>query len=142
MGLNASGDVFNIRTDALISDIPEAQKIVDDILLVRSKQARITKRMEMVFKKARRMNVSISKEKLQIGKKVSFAGYTVDGAGVHADVTKTAAICEFPVPKTIKDVRSFLGLANQLGNFVPNLGYGNRSYLGTVERKYQVERWN
>ena len=31
MGLNASGDVFNIRTDALISGIPEAQKIVDDI---------------------------------------------------------------------------------------------------------------
>ena len=26
MGLNASGDVFNIRTDALISGIPEAQK--------------------------------------------------------------------------------------------------------------------
>ena len=75
----------------------------------------------MVFKNARRMNVSISKEKLQIGKKVSFAGYTVDGAGVHADETKTKAIREFPTPKTVKDVRSFLGLANQLGNFVPNL---------------------
>ena len=75
----------------------------------------------MVFKNARRMNVSISKEKLQIGKKVSFAGYTVDGAGVHADENKTKAIRDFPTPKTVKDVRSFLGLANQLGNFVPNL---------------------
>ena len=76
--------------------------------------------MEMVFKKARRMNVSISKEKLQIGKKVSFAGYTVDGTGVHMDETKTKAIRDFPTPKNVKDVRSFLGLANQLGNFIPN----------------------
>ena len=68
MGLNASGDVFNIRTDALISGIPEAQKIVDDILLVGRNKQELLKRMEMVFKNARRMNVSISKEKLQIGK--------------------------------------------------------------------------
>ena len=46
------------------------QKIVDDILLVGQSKQDLLAKMEMVLKKARSLNVSISREKLQFGKKV------------------------------------------------------------------------
>ena len=59
--------------------------------------------------------------KIQMGPTLSFAGYVVSADGVHADPAKMEAIAEFPAPQSVKDVRSFLGLANQLGTFLPNL---------------------
>ena len=37
--------------------------------------------------------------------------------------TKTIAISSFPTPKNIKDIRSFLGLANQLAFFLPDFSH-------------------
>ena len=36
---------------------------------------------------------------------------------------KYKAIKEFPAPKNLKDLRSFLGLANQLAAFVPDIAH-------------------
>ena len=41
--------------------------------------------------------------------------------GVEPDPERLAAIAIFPVPKSTSDVRAFLGLANQLGAFLPDL---------------------
>ena len=43
--------------------------------------------------------------------------------GIRPDDDKYKAIKEFPAPKNIKDLRSFLGLANQLAAFVPDLAH-------------------
>ena len=63
----------------------------------------------------------MSSKKIQLGPKLVFAGYVVSADGVHADPTKMEAVASFPDPQNVKDVRSFLGLANQLGSFLPNL---------------------
>ena len=63
----------------------------------------------------------MSSKKIQIGRKLSFAGYVVSPDGVHADPEKTEAVSNFPTPTSVRDVRSFLGLANQLGSFLPDL---------------------
>ena len=48
---------------------------------------------------------------------VNYAGYVVSDAGDWADPSKMKAIGNFPVPKNITDLRSFMGLVNQLGCF-------------------------
>ena len=52
---------------------------------------------------------------------VSFCGYGLSGKGIAADDTKVRAITDFPKPANITDVRSFMGLVNQLGDFSPNI---------------------
>ena len=37
--------------------------------------------------------------------------------GIKADPTKIEAISEFPAPTNITELRSFMGMANQLGKF-------------------------
>ena len=63
----------------------------------------------------------MSEKKFEIGTRIPFAGYVVSSEGVQADPAKTKAISDFPRPECVKDVRSFLGLANQLGGFVDDL---------------------
>ena len=50
--------------------------------------------------------------------KVDFLGHIVSDNGIATDPAKVAAIKEWPTPNNIRDVRSFLGLANYYRRFV------------------------
>ncbi|XP_063600719.1 uncharacterized protein LOC134776896 [Penaeus indicus] len=50
---------------------------------------------------------------------VSFCGYTLSGNGIAAEEEKVRAIAEFPKPANLTDLRSFMGLVNQLAEFTP-----------------------
>ena len=52
---------------------------------------------------------------------VEFCGFKIDKTGYTADDKKVRAIAEFPQPSCLTDLRSFLGLVNQLGDFSPDV---------------------
>lgn len=49
----------------------------------------------------------------------AYLGHIVGGGEVHLEDAKVAAIREFTIPRTKKDVRSFLGLAGYYRRFIP-----------------------
>ena len=53
-------------------------------------------------------------------KELEFLGYIVSADGIKTDPKKIQAIRDWPVPKNIKDVQSFLGLANYYRKFIHN----------------------
>ncbi|XP_065195252.1 uncharacterized protein LOC135826576 [Sycon ciliatum] len=52
---------------------------------------------------------------------LSFLGVRLTAAGIQPGDSKTSAIQRFRQPQTVSDIRRFMGLANQLGKFSPNL---------------------
>lgn len=48
-------------------------------------------------------------------------GYRIDSKGIHADPAKLAAITEAPRPSNQQQLKSFLGLIQYYGKFIPNL---------------------
>ncbi len=51
---------------------------------------------------------------------VTDLGHIVSRNGIQPDPDKISAAKDFPVPKKVKDVRSFLGLANYYRRFIHN----------------------
>ncbi len=62
-----------------------------------------------------------SQKKTRIGEKVKFAGHIISRDGVSPDPKRTMAISNFPSPKNLTQLWSYLGLVNQLDNFNPDL---------------------
>ena len=60
---------------------------------------------------------------MQYGTNLKFAGFVVSDKGVTADPDKVAAIRDFPAPKNVTEVCSFLGLVQQLSHFTPDLAH-------------------
>jgi len=50
---------------------------------------------------------------------VTFLGYVLSNTGISMDPSKTQAIQDFPVPQSLTQLRSFLGLANFYRGFIP-----------------------
>jgi hypothetical protein len=68
-----------------------------------------------------RPGVTLTQDKFIVGEEVKFAGFIISGNGVKPDPAKLRAIKDYPLPSNISSLRSFLGLANQLGLFHPDL---------------------
>ena len=49
---------------------------------------------------------------------ISFLGHIISGEGISADRAKVWAVEEWAVPKIVKDIKSFLGLARYYRKFV------------------------
>jgi hypothetical protein len=68
------------------------------------------------------------------------AGYIVGQDGIKPDPDRVQAIMDMAVDKSIPGVRSFLGLANQLGQFVPDLAQ-NTNGLRQLLKKENAFVW-
>ena len=83
----------------------------------------LERRIIQILDKCATINVTISKKKFTIGTEIPFAGFLISDNGIKPDPQKTVAIASFPSPKNITDLRSFLGLANQLAFFLPDFSH-------------------
>ena len=93
---------------------------LDDIIVYSTSIAVHLKRLEQVFRKLREHGLKIEAEKCQFFKnRVKYLGHVVSSEGVETDPEKTEAVSRWPTPRTLKDLRSFLGFASYYRRFVP-----------------------
>jgi len=121
MGLNPSGDWWCKRSDEALVGLEGVVKLVDDILVQAPSRETLLRRVEDVLRRCQAHNIALSANKLEIGQTVKFAGHIVTAEGVKPDPARLTAISEFPSPQDLTGLRSFLGLANQLGSYIPEL---------------------
>ena len=123
MGLSCSSDEWCRHSDEAIEGLGFARKIVDDILIWAEEIPQLHERIRIVAKRCSELNILLSKKKLEIGSEISFAGLLLSEKGVKPDPVRIQALTDFPTPKDVSGVRSFLGLANQLSGFVPDFSH-------------------
>ena len=123
MGLSSSSDKWCRCSDFVIEGCEFAKKIVDDILIWAPSLDKLEQRIIQILERCATINVTISKKKFTIGTEIPFARFLISDNGIKPDPQKTVAIASFPPPKNITDLRSFLGLANQLAFFLPDFSH-------------------
>lgn len=75
-----------------------------------------------VFDRLRKAGMTLkpSKCRFAVGK-VLYLGHFLSKAGIEVDPSKTEAVSSFPVPKTLKQLRGFLGMANYYRRFIEGM---------------------
>ncbi len=75
--------------------------------------------MDVVFFKLKELNLKLFSNKCCFAaKSITFLAHVVSNEGTKLDHGKIDAILHFPQPKTITNIRSFLGLTRYYRNYV------------------------
>ena len=118
MGLIDTGDNYNMRVDKAIEGLERTIKVVDDTLIASRTYEEHVKDVRNFMERCKTSGITLNKDKfIFAADKVKFAGYIVSKEGREVDPDKVKAIREFASPTTITELRSFMGLVNQLGSF-------------------------
>ena len=91
--------------------------------------------MEEVFKRLREANIKLNPKKSKfVNQKVEYLGHVITPKGVEPDPSKIRVVQDFPTPRNLKELRSFLALANYYRRFVKGFST-TASPLNALTRK-------
>ena len=92
---------------------------LDDIIVFAKIQEEAITRLGTVFQKLREVGLKLKPSKCELFKtSLLYLGHMVSEDGIRMDPKKIEAILQWPVPLTVTDVRSFLGLTNYYWRFL------------------------
>lgn len=97
-----------------------ALSFIDDIIVVGRTFDEHLLNLELVFNRFQYARLKLKSKKCRLfQREVVFLGHRVTGGSVSMDESKVACVKDWPFPKTISDLRAFLGFANYYRNYVP-----------------------
>lgn len=119
-GLRNAAQTFQRFIDEVLRGLDFCYCYLDDILISSISSQEHEDHLRQLFERLAKYGVLINISKCHLGKtEVTFLGYTVSAAGVKPLQTKVQAIQDIPEPKTIKELRRFLGMLNFYRRFIP-----------------------
>ena len=100
----------------LLRDLVVEEKVavfIDNVMIVTETEEEHDKIVEEVLKRLEENDLFVKLEKcVWKVKEVEFLGVIIGEDGVRMKKEKVQRVIEWPVPKSMKDVQKFLGLAN------------------------------
>ena len=115
---------------------------IDDIIIFSRTFDEHLSRLSLIFDCLRQANVKMKPSKCHFAQSsVKFLEFVVSPKGILPDPDKISTAKSFPVPKSVKDVRSFLGLCNYYHQFVKEFAK-NASPLNRLTRKDITFAWS
>ena len=117
-GFVSSGDGYNRRFDAILSDFERKERCVDDTVHYDEDLEQHWWRTIDFLRKVGESGIVLNPDKFQFCQKsVEFAGFRVGNSVIEPLPKYLDAIRDFPTPNNITDIRSWFGLVNQVSNY-------------------------
>lgn len=122
-GLRNASQTFQRFADNIFRELPFVFNYIDDVLVASRSEEEHHEHLKQLFQVLANHNLVINTEKSQFFKtQVEFLGHVVTADGLKVDPEKVRAITEFPVPKSKRSVKAFVGMINHYRRFLPNIG--------------------
>ena len=121
-GIASAPAIFQKTMDMILQGMPGVICYINDILITGKSRVEHLHNLEAVLQKLREQGLRVRKEKCEfLQPSVEYLGHKIDAKGLHALESKLEAITKAPTPRNVQELRSFLGLLNYYGRFIPNL---------------------
>lgn len=121
-GMVNAPSTFQRLMERCLGDMNLAELIVflDDVLVHGKTLQELGERTLKVLEKLRKYNLKLDPEKCVFGvREIRHLGFFISGEGVRPDPEKIEALTTWPVPKTVRDVKAFLGFCGFYRRWVP-----------------------
>ena len=120
--ISSGPEHFQKRMSSILAGQEGVLCHIDDIIVFGRNQDEHDSRLQSVLKTIKKAGVTLNKEKCEFNRdRLVFLGHVINKDGISPDPEKTAAVSKMERPQTVSELRRFLGMANQLGKFTPNL---------------------
>ena len=143
-GLTNAPATFQRMMNKLLEDYigKFVEVYVDDIIIYSKNFEEHLIHLEKVFKALNEVNLKLSIEKSKFcQKEVKFLGHIVSEQGIKVDERKIQSIKEFPIPKNLRELRGFLGLASYYRKFIEKFSHVAKP-LNILLKKDVKYNWN
>jgi hypothetical protein len=143
-GLRNAGQTFQRFVDELTRGLDFCYPYLDDFLVFSKSETQHEDHLRQLFTRMKEYGLLINTAKCVFGQpEVTFLGYHISSSGAKPLKSKVLAIKDFPVPKTVKQLRRFLGMINFYRQFLPNAARIqaplNALLTGSVKGSHPIE---
>lgn len=142
-GLRNAGQTFQRFVDEMTRGLDFCYCYLDDFLVFSKNEAEHESHLRQLFGRMRDYGILINTAKCVFGaSEVTFLGYRISQAGTKPLDAKVKAIQDYPPPKTVKQLRRFLGMINFYRRFLPQAAKSqaplNALLTGSVKGSHPV----
>ena len=104
------------------SIIPNIVVYVNDIMITGASEEEHLEILNRVLEPLETTRLRVKKYKCKfMVPSVEYLGYLIDAKGLHPTSEKIQAVKEAPSPKSVQELKAYLGLLTYYGDFLPNM---------------------
>ncbi|KAL9956099.1 hypothetical protein ACROYT_G037526 [Oculina patagonica] len=121
-GLKMSQDIFQTKIDQTFEGCKGVAGIADDIVVFGKTTEEHDRNMHAMLERCQGTGLKLNPEKCFVKQeKIKFYGVVCGKEGIQPDPSKVSALKQMSSPTSRQELQTFLGLANYMGPFIPNL---------------------
>lgn len=114
--------MFQKIMEQILAGLKGCLNYIDDIIIYGKTREQLKERIEQILNRLKEYNVELNEEKcIYEATQLTFLGHVLSSAGITATPSKVESIQNFRQPLNAEEARSFLGLVNFVGKFIPDL---------------------
>lgn len=119
-GLKNAGQTFQRFIHEVLQGLDFVFAYIDDLLIASPDEETHKNHLRTILRRLEDNGITINPSKCVLGEsEVKFLGFTVNQQGIKPPEEKVSAICNYIKPKTIEELRRFLGMINFYREHIP-----------------------
>ena len=123
MGLKNASQTLQRYMDSVLADSNNTIVYCDDILLFTPVESHLQE-LDLLLRKLHSAGLVVNRAKSQfMCCEINFLGHNIRQDGILPSNVKIQAIIDYAVPTKLRQLRRFIGMANFLRKFIPNLSH-------------------
>ena len=121
-GITSAPGHFQQIVETMLGGIDNCSVYFDDICVAGSNEIELNKTLIVIFQRLKEYGMRVKFEKCKFFvPEICYLGNIISKEGIKPDAKKIAPILNMPEPKTVSELRSFLGAINFYGKYIKNM---------------------
>ena len=141
-GLSNASAVFQELMNIVLQGCEEcAMAYLDDVLIFSKDPDEHLRHIETIFKRIRQHGLKLKLKKCTFFKEeTDYLGFVISQDGIKPDSKKVEAIRDLQEPKSVREIRGFIGMCSYYRRFVPNFSKIAEPLID-LTKKYARFKW-